>query len=66
MRKTGQFVSRFWSDEGGAAAAEYALLLAIIAAGLAIAATTLGDAITGAMDTISSCINDSVNCGATP
>ena len=64
MRKTGQFVSRFWSDESGAAAAEYALLLAIIAAGLAIAAGTLGDAITGAMDDTSSCINDAGNCGA--
>ncbi len=62
MRKTGQFVSRFWSDEGGAAAAEYALLLAIIAAGLAIAAGTLGEAITGALDDTSSCINDSATC----
>ena len=45
MRKTRELLSRFWNDEEGAAAAEYALLLAIIAAGLAIAAGTLGSAI---------------------
>jgi pilus assembly protein Flp/PilA len=63
MRKTGQFISRFWSDEGGAAAAEYALLLAIIAAGLAIAAGTLGEAISDAMNNTSTCISsDGTNC----
>jgi pilus assembly protein Flp/PilA len=62
MRKTGQFVSRFWSDESGAAAAEYALLLAIIAAGLAVAAGSLGDAITGALDDTTSCINTPSTC----
>jgi Flp pilus assembly pilin Flp len=48
MRKTGDFLAHFWGDEGGAAAAEYALLLAIIAAGLAVAAGTLGSAISNA------------------
>ena len=37
MRKTHELLSRFWHDEEGAAAAEYAWLLAIIAAGLAVA-----------------------------
>ena len=45
MSKTGKFLARFWGDEGGAAAAEYALLLAIIAAGLALAAGVLGTAV---------------------
>jgi pilus assembly protein Flp/PilA len=64
MRKTGQFLAHFWGDEGGAAAAEYALLLAIIAAGLAIAAGTLGTAISNAMDNTSDCIKDptTANC----
>ena len=44
MRKTRELLSRFWNDEEGAAAAEYALLLAIIAAGLAVAAGTRGAA----------------------
>jgi pilus assembly protein Flp/PilA len=43
-------------DEAGASAAEYALILAIVGAGIAIAAVTLGgaisDAMTGAADTI--------------
>ncbi len=62
MSKTGQFLAHFWGDEGGAAAAEYALLLAIIAAGLAVAAGTLGTAISGAMNEASDCINDSTTC----
>ena len=62
MRKTGQFLARFWGDEGGAAAAEYALLLAIIAAGLAIAAGTLGTTIGNALNNASNCIADGPNC----
>ncbi len=63
MRKTGQFLARFWGDEEGAAAAEYALLLAIIAAGLAVAAGTLGTAISDAMNNASTCIDDGPACG---
>ena len=62
MRKTGQFFARFWGDEDGAAAAEYALLLAIIAAGLAVAAGTLGSEISEAMNEASSCIEDGPDC----
>ena len=65
MRKTGQFLTRFWGDENGAAAAEYALLLAIIAAGLAVAAGTLGSSISNAMQNASDCIDGTVtpaNC----
>ena len=62
MRKTGQFLTRFWGDEDGAAAAEYALLLAIIAAGLAVAAGTLGSSISDAMDNASSCIDAGPTC----
>ena len=55
MRKIAQFVLQFRKDEVGATAAEYALLLAIIAVGFGIAAGTLGGAIGGA-------VNDTVNC----
>lgn len=55
-------MSRFWSDEDGAAAAEYALLLAIIAAGLAVAAGTLGSEISEAMNEASSCIDAGPSC----
>ena len=62
MSKTGDFLAHFWGDEGGAAAAEYALLLAIIAAGLAVAAGTLGSAISNAIDDAATCISDSDVC----
>ena len=45
-------------DKRGASAAEYALILAIIGAVIAIAALTLSDAIAGAMNNAASCIND--------
>ena len=63
MRKTGDFLAHFWGDEGGAAAAEYALLLAIIAAGLAVSAGVLGTAISGALNDTSTCItSDGATC----
>ena len=57
-----QFFRGFSRDERGAAAAEYALLLAIVAAGMAIAAGTLGSAIVNAMDNMSNCMNEGLSC----
>lgn len=62
MRKPYTLLSRFWKDESGAAAAEYALLLAVIAAGLAVAAGLLGTAISDAMNLTTDCINDQTTC----
>jgi len=62
MVKSGAFIVRFLREEGGATAAEYALLLAIIAAGLAIAAGTLGSAISNALDNAATCIDDGPDC----
>lgn len=62
MRKTKDLLGRFWHDETGAAAAEYALLLAVIAAGLAIAAGTLGTAISNALDNAANCIDEGPDC----
>jgi pilus assembly protein Flp/PilA len=62
MTRSVGFLARFCREENGAAAAEYALLLAIIAAGLAVAAGTLGSAISNAMDNASDCIKDGPNC----
>ena len=45
-------------DQSGASAAEYALILAIVGTGIAIAALILGGEIGAAMDSASSCIND--------
>ena len=44
-------------DDSGASAAEYALILAIVGTGIAVAAYTLGTSISGAMNKASKCIN---------
>jgi pilus assembly protein Flp/PilA len=44
-------------DDSGASAAEYALILAIIGAAIAIAAVGLGKSISGAMDNAAGCID---------
>lgn len=50
------FVKTFLRDESGASAAEYALILAIVGAGIAFASFQLGDAISGAMNSAELCI----------
>ena len=45
-------------DVSGASAAEYALILAIVGAALAVAAVSLGGAISGAMNETTNLIND--------
>ena len=45
------FLKSFLRDESGAAAAEYALILAIVGAGIALAVTNLGKAISTAITT---------------
>lgn len=44
-------------DESGAAAAEYALILAIVGGAIAIAAVNLGGAVSGSMTRAKNCIN---------
>jgi len=46
----------FWRDESGAAASEYALILAIVGAGIAVAAGLLGTAISTAINTATNTI----------
>ena len=43
-------------DESGASAAEYALILAIVGSGIALAAFSLGGSITAGMTKASTCI----------
>lgn len=45
-----KFFNDFIRDESGASAAEYALILAIVGTGIALAAVGLGTAISGAMN----------------
>ena len=44
-------------DESGASAAEYALILAIVGAAIALAAVGLGHSVAGAMNNASACID---------
>ena len=47
----------FWRERRGATAAEYALLLALIAGGLALSANVLGESISSAMNETSELID---------
>jgi pilus assembly protein Flp/PilA len=47
---------RMIRDESGASAAEYALILAIIGTGIAIAAIALGSSISDAMQSSADCV----------
>jgi pilus assembly protein Flp/PilA len=52
-------------DDRGAAAAEYALILAIVGAAIAVAAVLLGGAIANAMDEARNCIESPPSAGQT-
>lgn len=58
------FFKHLWNDQSGASAAEYALILAIVGTGIAVAAFGLGGAIGGAMNKATNCINNTsaTNC----
>ena len=51
-----KFIHKFFRDETGAAAAEYALILAIVGAGIAVASLGLGTSISTAMSDAGTCI----------
>lgn len=56
----------FFQDETGASAAEYALILAIVGAGIAVAAIALGGSISTAMNNAGKCITDHTNAACNP
>lgn len=58
-----KFVKSFVTDESGASAAEYALILAVIGSIIVVAAFGLANAIGGAMDTAASCITNPTSSG---
>ena len=53
-------------DDSGASAAEYALILAIIGTGIAIAAIALGTAISSAMNSASQCVDGTTQACRAP
>ena len=52
----GKFFLRFVREDSGASAAEYALLIAILTTGVAVAVVALGDAINTAVNAAAACI----------
>ena len=54
-------VDQFLADESGISSVEYALLLAIVAAGIIMGADALGTAVTGKMLSTADCINGTTN-----
>ena len=54
----------YLNDENGASAAEYALILAVIGAAIAVAALSLGGSIKNVIQNASDCINTptAANC----
>lgn len=58
-----KIIKALWTDDSGASAAEYALILAIVGTGIAVAAFALGGAIKGAMSDATDCINNAPTSG---
>jgi pilus assembly protein Flp/PilA len=58
MTKTKKFLAKLWSDESGISSVEYALLLAFIAAGVALAADQLGEAVETEINAAADCIEN--------
>jgi pilus assembly protein Flp/PilA len=56
-----KLVKSLWADEGGASAAEYALILAIVGSAIALAAIGLGNAISTRMKAATNCIKSTTS-----
>jgi Flp pilus assembly pilin Flp len=50
-------IARFLADESGSNAAEYALIIALVAGVIVLAATALGTAISGKLNTVAGTIS---------
>lgn len=50
------FFKNLWNDESGASAAEYALILAVVGTGIAVAAWSLGGNIKAAIQNSADCV----------
>ena len=55
-------LSAYLTEQDGASAAEYALILAIVGAALAAAAIFLGQSISTAINSAASCISKGTGC----
>lgn len=62
MSKFANILKSFSADESGAVAAEYAVLLVLIAAALIIAVTALSGAISDGMAKVTDCLQGATTC----
>lgn len=60
-----KIIKNLWNDQSGASAAEYALILAIVGTGIAVAAATLGGTIKDALNKGASCVSGQSQGGMT-
>ena len=51
-----KLIKSLWTDDSGASAAEYALILAIVGSAIALAAIGLGNAISNKMKSAANCV----------
>ena len=63
MRETGTFLARLLGDESGISSVEYAMLLALVAAGIIVSVELLGDAVAGELADAASCISQATTAG---
>ena len=56
MKKSADFLAKFFKDESGISSVEYALLLAFVGAGIVAGATALSGAVSGEMSAAASCV----------
>lgn len=64
-----KLIKSFLADESGASAAEYALILALVGAGIALAAYNLGTAISTTVNSAATCVSGAgtaLNGGSAP
>ncbi|HUO99176.1 MAG TPA: Flp family type IVb pilin [Rhizomicrobium sp.] len=56
------FLRAYLADESGSAAAEYALILAVIGTSLGASAVTLGQSFVGAFNHVAQCVDNAGSC----
>ncbi len=57
VEKTSIFWGRFWSDQSGASAAEYVVILAVVGSAMVFSVILLGGAVATAINDAATCIN---------
>ena len=62
MRELRGFLYRYWRARSGAAAVEYALMLAIVCCGIAVGASKLSGSVNEAVTEMGACLQQPISC----